>query len=78
MSLFLEEGNPLDPNGRNVGLKKAHSFIDNGKAIDLLGCIHSDLFFQDKYLPSDVGLRIRLVRSKDMFCPMSDVLANAH
>jgi hypothetical protein len=77
-SQFLEEGNPLDPNGLNVGLKKRHSFIDNGRAIDLLGCIHSDLFFQDKYLPSDVGLRIRLVRSKDAFCLMSNVPADAH
>lgn len=76
-SQSMEEGNPLDVHGLNAGLKKRHSFIDQGRAVDLLGCIHSDLFFQDKYLPSDVGLRIRLVRSKDAFSLMSDVPADA-
>ncbi len=38
----------------------------------MVGCIHSDMFFQEKFLPSDVGIRLRLVRSKNSFCLMSD------
>lgn len=67
-----------DPHGANanVGLKKRYSFFDNGGVVDLIGCLHSDMFFQEKYLPSDVGIRLRLVRSKNAFCLMSDA-ANA-
>lgn len=56
----------------NEGLISRHSFFQDGDTVDLMGFIHSDMFFQDKYLPSDVGLRIRLVRNKDSFCLMSD------
>ena len=68
----LEDANPLDANAENQGLKSRHALVDNGRVVDMLGCIHSDLFFQDKYLPSDIGLRVRLVRNKDAFCLMSD------
>src|SRR5437867_12281317 len=56
----------------NSGLKKRHSFFRTGGVVDMVGCIHSDMFFQDKFLPSDIGLRLRLVRSKNAFCLMSD------
>ena len=69
----FEEGNPLDQNATNHGLVKRHSFFADGNAVEMLGCIHSDLFFQEKLLPSDVGVRLRFVRNKDAFCLMSNV-----
>ena len=36
------------------------------------GPLHLDLMFQDRYLPSDVGLQLRFVRSRDAFSLMSD------
>ncbi len=68
----LDDDNPLDA-AANSGLKKRHSFFNNGGVVDMIGSIHSDLFFQEKFLPSDVGIRLRLVRSKNTFCLMSDV-----
>ena len=68
----MEESNPLDAAAANTGMKKRHALIANGRVVDLLGRLHTDLFFQDKYLPCDVGMRIRLVRSKHAFCLMSD------
>ena len=67
----MEDANPLQDNIHNTGLKKRHSFFAGGRVVDMLGCIHSDLFFQEKFLPSDVGMRIRLVRNRDAFCLMS-------
>jgi hypothetical protein len=67
----MENANPHDAGALNTGFKIRHSFFENGGVVDMIGSIHSDLFFQDKYLPSDVGLRIRLVRNKDAFCLMS-------
>jgi hypothetical protein len=66
----MEDANPHDA-ACNPGLLKRHSFFENGGVVDMIGCIHSDLFFQEKYLPSDVGIRLRLVRSKNAFCLMS-------
>ena len=68
---LMDDANPLAA-AANTGLKKRHSFFDAGGIVDMIGCIHSDLFFQEKYLPSDVGLRLRLVRNKNAFCLMSD------
>jgi len=49
----LENGNPHDNAALNTGFKKRHSFLKNRAVVDMIGCIHSDLFFQDKYLPND-------------------------
>lgn len=67
----MDERNPHDVATLNTGFKKRHSFFENGGIVDMIGSIHSDLFFQDKYLPCDVGMKIRLVRNKDSFCLMS-------
>ena len=74
----MEDGNPHADNPNNKGLVKRHAFFENSRVVDMLGCIHADLFFQDKYLPSDVGLRIRLVRNKNTFCLMSSMDGAAH
>ena len=68
----MDDDNPLGATA-NSGLKKRYSFFNNGGVVDMVGCLHSDMFFQEKYLPSDIGLRLRLVRSKNAFCLMSDV-----
>ena len=60
---LMDDGNPLAAAANN-GLKKRHSFFDNGGIVDMIGCLHSDLFFQEKYLPSDVGIKLRLVRKQ--------------
>jgi hypothetical protein len=73
----FEDGNPHDA-AANTGFKKRHAFFEGGGVVDLMGCIHSDLFFQEKYLPSDVGLRLRLVRNKNAFCLMSSAQQPAY
>lgn len=57
----------------NHGLLKRYSFFNNGGVVDMVGRLHADLFFQDKYLPSEVNMRIRLVRNKATFCLVSSV-----
>src|SRR6266516_491996 len=53
-------------------MKKRNSFFKNGEIVPLQGPLHVDLLFQDRYLPADVGIQLRLVRSKAAFCLMSD------
>ena len=66
----MEDTNPFHNDTRNDGLKKRGAFTNGPRIVDLIGCIHSDLFFQDRYLLNDIGLNVRLVRSKDVFCFM--------
>ena len=75
VSDHFENSDPSDANTENLGLLSRHAHIRAGRVVDMLGCIHSDLFFHDKYLPSDIGLRLRLVRSKDTFSLMSSTPA---
>lgn len=61
-----------DPQGRNSGFKNRYSFSSESKTFDLIGHIHSDIFFQDKLLLNGVDLKIKMVRSKDEFCLMKE------
>jgi hypothetical protein len=74
----FEDANPHDNNAGNMGFKKRSVLIDEGRVVDMIGCVHSDLFFQDRFLPNDVNIRVRLVRNKDAFCLMSPVQGAAY
>ncbi len=74
----FENSNPHDDAAENMGFKRRSALTDEGRVVDMLGCIHSDLFFQDRFLPNDINIRIRLVRNKDAFCLMSSVAAAAY
>ncbi|KAK2848171.1 hypothetical protein Q7C36_009853 [Tachysurus vachellii] len=61
-----------DPADRNEGLKRRARFSAESNTFDLIGHIHSDIFFQDKLLLNGADLRIKMVRSKDKFCLMKE------
>src|ERR1700733_11159220 len=67
----FEDGNPHDANAQNIGFKSRSALTEEGRVVDMIGGIHSDLFFQDRFLPNDVNIRIRLVKNKDAFFLMS-------
>ena len=68
----MEENNPFNAAaGANKGFVARSAHTIRSRTFDMIGGIHSDLFFQDKYILSDVGMRIRLVRNKDAFCLMA-------
>ena len=66
----MEDANPGAANA-NAGLVKRLSFFTGGNTVELMGRIHADIFYQQKYLPNDVTLRISLIRNKNEFCLMS-------
>ena len=56
---------------RNFGLQKRASFTDEGATVDLIGSIHSDIIFQDRFILNEVNVKVQLVRNKDTFWLMS-------
>lgn len=54
----------------NSALVKRGQYLRGGRALDLIGHLHCDVFNQDKFLINGVEVRLRLVRSKDSFCLM--------
>ena len=66
----MDDANPLADN-KNTGLSKRASFIGLSKEVDMVGRLHSDIFFQQRYMLNEVNTRIKLTRSKDDFCLMS-------
>ena len=68
----MEEHDPYNAAAAaNKGFIARSAHTIRSRTFDMIGGIHSDLFFQDKYILSDVGMRIRLVRNKDAFCLMA-------
>ncbi|XP_069092702.1 uncharacterized protein F54H12.2-like [Pleurodeles waltl] len=64
------ENTALD--GLNTGFVKRASFASGRREFDLLGRIHSDLFFQDKLIINVIDLKIKLNRNKDAFCLIAE------
>ncbi|XP_060092529.1 uncharacterized protein F54H12.2-like [Heteronotia binoei] len=60
--------------GNNKGFVKRAALAAGSRKIDLLGQLHSDLFFQEKLLLNGVDVKIKLTRSKHTFCLMADDL----
>ena len=48
---------------RNYGFYHRREF-------DMMGRLHADIFLQECYMINEVGVKIKLVRSKDAFCVM--------
>ncbi|XP_069468378.1 uncharacterized protein F54H12.2-like [Ambystoma mexicanum] len=54
--------------GNNKGFIKRASYATASSNFDLLGRLHTDLFFQEKLMVNGVDLKIKLSRNKDAFC----------
>ncbi|KAK6175844.1 hypothetical protein SNE40_014224 [Patella caerulea] len=65
------ESSDVSDAGGNKGFKFRAKAFKGSKSVDMLGKLHLDLFSQNKYLLNGVDMRLRMVRSKDTFCPMA-------
>jgi len=63
--------NVTDPAGANTGLQKRAEFFNTGAVSELIGPLHLDMCRQERFIPSDVNVKIRLIRNKDSFCLMA-------
>ena len=57
----------------NMGLKARYAFTKESNTVDMIGPIHSDIFFQDRLILNGVNLRLKLNRAKNSFCLASSV-----
>ena len=55
----------------NLGLKARYEFTKESHTVDMMGRIHTDIFFQDRLMLNGVNLRIKLNRAKNVFCLVS-------
>ena len=67
--------NPVaDDDDANLGLKARYAFTKTSNTVDMIGPIHSDIFFQDRLILNGVNLRLKLNRAKNSFCLVSSVI----
>ncbi|XP_066566389.1 uncharacterized protein F54H12.2-like [Amia ocellicauda] len=59
-------------NGANLGFKNRAAYTSGSQKLELLGCIHADMFFQDKLMLNGVDIKIKLTRNREAFCLMSN------
>jgi hypothetical protein len=55
---------------RNEGFFKRVQFSKGSNLVDMMGRIHADIFFQERYMLNEVNTKIKLIRSKDVFSLM--------
>lgn len=69
----MDSANPnADGVERNGGLAKRAAFTATSREVDMIGRLYSNIFFQERYMLNEVTARIKLTRSKDAFCLMSN------
>ena len=56
---------------RNYGLTRRSQFTHESRVVDMIGRLHCDIFFQERYMLNEVTTKIRLIRSRDNFSLMS-------
>ena len=59
-----------DPAGENDGLTKRAAYSADSTTFEMIGPVHSDIFFQEKLMLNGVDIKVRMVRGKDEFCLM--------
>ena len=52
----------------NTGYTQRKVLAAESKEIDMMGKLHIDMAFQNRYLLNGVEVRLHLIRSKDLFC----------
>ena len=52
----------------NKGYTQRKALAAESKEIDMMGKLHIDLTFQNRYLLNGMEVRLRLIRSKNLFC----------
>ena len=67
---YKDEASKMDTttiaaNGRNEGLFQRRALVVGSREFDTMGRLHADLFFQDRFMLNEIGVKIKLVRSKD-------------
>ena len=69
----MDKPNPfaLAAADRNSGLVTRQTFGVASREIDMIGRIHTDIFFQDRYMLNEVNVKIKLIRSNDAFVLMA-------
>ena len=68
----MDAVNPVaDEDDANLGLKARYVFTKNSNTVDMMGPIHSDVYFQDRLILNRVNLRLKLNRAKNYFCLVS-------
>ena len=69
----MDKSNPFveDAADKNSGLTTRAAFTNQSREVDMTGRIHSDIFFQTRYMLNEVNVKIKLSRSRDAFCLMA-------
>lgn len=60
-----------DPAGANEGLRQRCVYTRRSHVFELLGPLHSDIFFQEKLMLNGIDVKIKMIRASDRFCLMA-------
>ena len=73
--LWYKNGDNFQMGGDNGGFVKRKAMAAIISMIDMAGKLQVDMMFQDRYILNQVPMKLRLTRSKDLFCLDSPTVA---
>ena len=66
----MDTVNFVDADAVNDGLAKRRTLARQSREFDMMGRLHADLFFQERFMLNEVDVKIKPIRSRDTFCLM--------
>ena len=54
----------IAPNERNERLFQRRALAAGSREVDMMGRLHADLFFQDRFMLNEIGVKVKLVRRR--------------
>jgi len=60
-TVALGDGDDVVP---NEGVVRRSQHTNQGRVVDMMGRLHANIFFQDRYMLNEVNVKIKLVRAK--------------
>ena len=70
-SMWYKDTNNFSLDQHNKGYTKRKELARESHLIDMMGKLHLDLMFQDRYILNYTPIKLRLTRSKDKFAIVS-------
>lgn len=60
----------MDATGNTSGFARRQEFIAESASVDMIGKLHLDMMYQERYLLNGVDIKLRLIPNYDKFCLM--------
>ena len=70
-AMWYKDGTNMLVHAENAGYQKRKALVADSAPVEMMGKLHLDMLFQDRYLLNGVNIKLKLIPQASSFCLMS-------